>query len=123
MVDLNSLLQAVVNAEDNLKAAEAAVAEAQQRQEMAVQALKHEQGAFDAAIVSARALARPVSPETATCHECGQPADPGHACRRMDGAPGPMPVTTPGNSGFRGPMPPPGFAPEPNDDREDNTGE
>lgn len=73
------------------------------------------------------------APEVPPCAECGQPAPAGHVCRRMDGTPGPIPANSPANhspppgfnpaaSGFRGPMPLPGFAPEDGDDREENTG-
>lgn len=154
-LDLNGLLQSVVNAEASLQEAERDVAEAQERRTMAAEALVREQGAFDAAVANARALARPspsacvdtaaqvlqealarvsAPPEAPPCPECGQPAPDGHVCRRMDGAPGPIPVTSPvnkspppgfttGSSAFRGPMPAYGYAPEEGDDREERTGE
>lgn len=158
-LDLNGLLQAVVNAEASLQATEADVAEAQERRTMAAEALAREQSAFDAAVKNARTLARPSPsacvdtgaqvlqeslaahlaaamppPETPVCEECGQPSPAGHVCRKMDGAPGPIPANspanhtpppcfTPGASGFRGPMPLPGYAPEDGDDRPERTGE
>lgn len=138
MVDLNSLLTAVINAEASMKAAEADVAEAQDRRQMAAEALAREQAAFDAAVADARTLARPSAavlpipaeqpasvnqPETLkSCDECGQPMIGDHVCRRMEGAPGPLPRSSPAHSGFLGPMPELGFAPEDMDDREENTG-
>jgi hypothetical protein len=139
-IDLNTLLQAVMNAESSLQAAEVSVADAQERRQMAAEALAREQGAFDRAVADARTLARPsaaVSADTGysrlaqdakepegppPCPECGQPAPAGHACRRMEGAPGPLPANSPAHSWAAGIDSRPGFGPEADDDREDRTG-
>lgn len=159
MVDLNTLLGAIVEAQANLTSREFEAYYADNRRLEAVEALQDAQIAFDAAVDAARGLRAPtpgsapapaqrpsmltliptpeaVEPEIAApeaCAECGQPIAPGcpHACARMDGAPGPLPSTSPllkgpppspGLSWAAGSMPAVGYAPEADDDREENTG-
>lgn len=141
MVDLNTLLAAIVEAQANLTGREAEEHAATTRRREATEALQDAQDAFDAAVDGARGPRAPTpgsAPAPASsrgdeaaasgdepefCEECGQPTPPGadHVCRTMDGAPGPLPATSPALA-WTGAMPPVGFAPEPDDDREENTG-
>lgn len=91
------------------------------------------QSVFAAAQAASGSPEVPHGPSPEECQLCGEavPAGAPHTCRRMEGAPGPLPSTSPllkgpppapGMSWAAGAMPAPGYAPEAADDREENTG-